>query len=93
MIIQPTQTGSFKIKVTIKEEEDVYLAVNPKKKNDLHFLDQYYYVFARIVTLKLQLMGRKPVNNPRIKSGLSEEILKEARLSGKLRKSSFFGGW
>lgn len=71
MIIQPTQTGSFKIKLTVKEE-DIYLAVNSKKKNDIHFLDQYYYVFAKIVTLKLQLMGRKPVSSPRIKSGLSD---------------------
>jgi hypothetical protein len=92
LIIQPTQTGSFKIKLTVKEE-DIFLAVNSKKMNDLHFLDQYYFVFAKIVSLKLQLMGKKALPPARVKEGISEQVLKEARLTGKVRKSSFFGGW
>lgn len=75
MIIHPTPTGSLKIKLTVKEEE-VFLAASPKKMNDLHYLDQYYFIFAKIVTLKLQLMGKKPVPVSRIKSGISEQILK-----------------
>jgi hypothetical protein len=64
--------------------------------SESHFLDQYYFVFARILALKLQIMGRKTVEASRVrgeKVGVSEKIIKEARLMGKVRKNSFFGGW
>jgi hypothetical protein len=69
MMIQPTQAGNYKIKLTVKEE-NVYLAVN-KKMNDTYFLDQLYFIFAKIIMLKLQLMGRKTVEARRVKTGIS----------------------
>lgn len=38
-------------------------------------------------------MGRKPAEAPKVKPPLSEKVLREARLMGKVRKNSFFGGW
>lgn len=38
-------------------------------------------------------MGRCPQPLSRVREGLSEQILRDARLAGKVRKSSFFGGW
>lgn len=92
MIVEPTQAGSLKVKLTLAKEE-VFLAAHPKKMQEGYFLDQYYFIFARIVSLKLQLMGRKPADSPKIKLPLSEKVLKDARLMGKVRKNSFFGGW
>jgi len=61
--------------------------------NDLFFLDQYYFIFAKILSLKLQIMGKKINNISRMKSGMGENLVKEAKLSGKVRKSSLFGSW
>ena len=58
------------MKVTCKDDEDFFFAVNPKQINEL-FLDHYYYIFARIVTLKLQLMGRKLNTQAKPKLGLT----------------------
>lgn len=38
-------------------------------------------------------MGRKPTDLPKIKPPLSEKVFKDARIMGKVRKNSFFGGW
>jgi hypothetical protein len=86
-----TQTGCYKLKITHKDE-DLHFAVNHKHINEL-CLDHYYYLFARIVTLKLQLMGKKVNAQTRPKLGLSEQQLKGAQITGRVRKSSFFGGW
>lgn len=93
MIFQLTQTGNYRIKLTLKEEEEVFIAVSPKKINELFFLDQFYFIFAKILSIKLQIMGKKINNVSRMKSGLSENFVKEAKLSGKVRKSSLFGSW
>lgn len=69
------------------------MAAHPKRTQEGYLLDQYYFIFARIVTLKLQLMGRKPTDLPKIKPPLSEKVFKDARIMGKVRKNSFFGGW
>lgn len=46
------------------------------------------------MALKLQIMGRKTVEAPKVmKAGVSEKVIKEARVMGKVRKNSFFGGW
>jgi hypothetical protein len=79
------------MKVTFKVE-DIFFAVDHKKLNEL-CLDHYYYFFAKIVTLKLQIMGKKNTQNSKPKLGLSEQQLKGAQITGKVRKSSFFGGW
>lgn len=98
MIFEATQTGSLKVKLTVGKEE-VFLAASPKKMSETHFLDQYYFIFARIIALKLQIMGRRPVEAGRARVGASEKVgvpekvVKEARLMGKVRKNSFFGGW
>ncbi len=42
--------------------------------------------------MKLHLMGRKTPNLPP-KESIPENIAKGAQLAGKIRKSSFFGGW
>jgi hypothetical protein len=42
-------------------KEELFLAAHPKKMNEAHFLDQYYFLFARILAQKLQIMGRKTV--------------------------------
>jgi hypothetical protein len=60
MIIEPTQSGSLKIKLTLGKEE-VFLAASPKRMDEMHFVSHYYLIFARIVALKLQIMGRKTV--------------------------------
>jgi hypothetical protein len=56
-------------------------------------LDHYYFIFAKIITLKLQLMGRKTNPYSKGKIGLSEQLIKGAQLTGRVRKASFFGGW
>ena len=38
-------------------------------------------------------MGRKPSTQARNTLGLTEQQLKGAQITGKVRKSSFFGGW
>jgi hypothetical protein len=86
-----TPNGNYKMKVTFKVE-DIFFAVDHKKLNEL-CLDHYYYFFAKIVTLKLQIMGKKNTQNSKPKLGLSEQQLKGAQITGKVRKSSFFGGW
>jgi hypothetical protein len=82
------------VKLTVGKEE-VFFAASHRKVNETHFLDMYYFLFARVVALKLQIMGRKPIEPQRGKTGavLNEKVLKEARLVGKVRKNSFFGGW
>lgn len=74
------------------QKEDIFFAVDHKKLNEL-CLDHYYYLFAKIVTLKLQLMGKRSFSEVKPKLGLSEQQLKGAQITGKVRKSSFFGGW
>ena len=86
-----TLNGNYKLKVTCKDE-DIFFAVDHKKLNEL-CLDHYYYLFAKIVTLKLQIMGKKPCYQERPKISLNEHQLKGAQITGKVRKSSFFGGW
>lgn len=91
LLFTRTQSGCLKMKVNNREEE-VFFAVNHKKINDA-CLDHYYYIFARIVALKLQLMGKRPYPQQKSKVSISEQLLKGAQLTGKVRKSSFFGGW
>jgi hypothetical protein len=86
-----TQAGNFKMKITC-QKEDIFFAIDHKKLNEL-CLDHYYYIFAKIVSLKLQLMGKRLSPELRPKLGLSEQQLKGAQITGKVRKSSFFGGW
>ena len=74
------------------QKEDIFFAIDHKKLNEL-CLDHYYYIFAKIVSLKLQLMGKRFSPELRQKLGLSEQQLKGAQITGKVRKSSFFGGW
>jgi hypothetical protein len=93
LLFAPTPTGCLRLKLTLADEEEVLLAVNSKRINALHFLDQSYFIFAKLVALKLQLMGRRPQPISRVRAGIKEDILREARLAGKVRKSSFFGGW
>lgn len=92
MLLQRTQSGCLKLKVTSRNV-DIFFAVNPFKLQESHFLDHYYFIFAKIVSMKLQLMGRKPINSNKAHFELNEKIIKGARLCGKVRKSSFFGGW
>lgn len=89
-----TPNGNCKMKVCCKDE-DIFFAVDHKKLHEL-CLDHYYYLFAKIITLKLQLMGRINEKEGQQKGQiyqLSEKQLKGAQLTGKVRKSSFFGGW
>jgi hypothetical protein len=67
----PTPSGSLRIKLTLADAEEVFLAVNGKRINEVHFLDQYYFVFARLITLKLQIMGRRPQPISRVREGVS----------------------
>ena len=64
------------MKLTLSKEEEVFLAVNPKRINEVHYLDQYYFIFAKIISLKLQLMGRRPSPISRVREGLKAEILR-----------------
>jgi hypothetical protein len=75
-IFDPTPSGSFRIKLTLPKEEEVFLAVNAKRINEVHYLDQYYFIFAKIISLKLQLMGRRPNPISRVREGLNAEILR-----------------
>ena len=79
------------MKLTYKEE-DVHFAVDHKKLHDL-CLDHYYYIFAKIISLKFQLMGKNINNSTSNRPELTEQQMKGAQLTGKVRKSSFFGGW
>lgn len=42
---------------------------------------------------KLELMGKKYNSHNKGKLAINEQFLKGAHLMGKVRKSSFFGGW
>ena len=75
LILDPTPSGNFRIKLTLPKEE-VFLAVSAKRINEVHYLDQYYFVFARIISLKLQLMGRRANPISRVREGLRAEILR-----------------
>ncbi len=80
------------MKITVKDQDN-FLAVDGRRINDL-CLDHAYFIFARIITSKLQLMGKRPPPpRPRSPLPLSEQVLKGAQISGRVRKSSFFGGW
>lgn len=70
LFFSKTQSGCLKMKVTYKDDEDIYFAVNPKQINE-YFLDHYYYIFAKIISLKLQLMGRKQNTQIKAKLGLT----------------------
>ncbi len=52
-----TPTGAVKMKITAKNEDN-YLAVDNKRIND-YCLDHAYFIFARIITSKILLMGKK----------------------------------
>lgn len=58
MIFEPTQTGCYRVKLTVGKEE-VFFAASHRKMNEVHFLDMYYFLFAKVIALKLQIMGRK----------------------------------
>lgn len=58
LLFNRTPNGNYKMKITYKEE-DLFCGVDHKKLNEL-CLDHYYYLFAKIVSMKLHLMGKKP---------------------------------
>lgn len=53
-------------------------------------LDWYYFIFAKIVQMKMQMMGKKAIND---RCDLGQSLMKGAQIAGKIRKSSFFGSW
>ena len=55
-----TPSGSQRLKLTLASKEDLFLAVNPKRLNESHYLGMAYFLFAKLVSMKLQLMGRNP---------------------------------
>ena len=86
-----TISGKKKMKICLKDEE-IYLAAGTNKFAYNQYLDHYYFIFAKIITLKLNLMGRKHPTSSKPVS-VEEKYLKDVRIAGKIRKSSFFGGW
>jgi len=57
LLFTRTQSGRLKLKAIFKDQE-IYFAINHKKLND-SCLDHYYFIFAKMVMIKLQLMGKK----------------------------------
>ena len=64
-----TQSGCLKFKLTL-DKEDIYCAINHTKGGSM-LLDSYYHIFAKVVSLKLQLMGRKAGKTERSTPGLA----------------------
>lgn len=91
--MEETHSGKKKMKISLKDEQ-IFIAASHNKFAESQYLDHYYFIFAKIITLKLNLMGRK--SNPSQKYQnikVEEKYLKDSRIAGKIRKSSFFGGW
>ena len=66
-----TQSGCLKFKLSQgKDQEEIMCAIDHTKGGSF-LLDSYYHIFAKIVTLKLQLMGRKMTKSPKSDGGLS----------------------
>lgn len=84
-----TEVGNacFKLKVNWKNEELIFGA---SWKNTHQELPEAFTIFAKIISLKLSLMGRKPLSHGDHNKthGLPEQVIKNSYIFGKLTKKS-----